>query len=216
MKKHELEHLLRAAGRIVEDDQFIVIGSQSLHAKFPDVPDTLTRAISFEADLIAKNKPERTEWLDAIGIDSRFHQEFGVYADPVDMRTAVLPKGWTGRLVNLKTAATEGVTGLCLDPHDLAISKYVARREKDIEFTLGLATHRLVEKAKLLALLEQTNLNEAQRGRIRGFIEADFASSAALAEPAPLKPLPVSKRRGRLRPGIDGKKNQSMFDAADD
>jgi len=30
------------------------------------------------------------------------------------------------------------VVGLCLDPHDLAIAKYVAGREKDLEFNREL------------------------------------------------------------------------------
>jgi hypothetical protein len=37
VKKQHLEHLLRAAGRIVGDHQFIVIGSQSLRGKYPDL-----------------------------------------------------------------------------------------------------------------------------------------------------------------------------------
>jgi hypothetical protein len=90
---------------------------------------------SFEVDLIAKNLPSRTEWLNYIGQDSLFHETHGYYADPVDEKTAVLPQGWRGRLVNLPPGDTQGVRGLCLDPHDLAIAKYVARRGKDIAFT---------------------------------------------------------------------------------
>ena len=39
MKKKQVDHVLRAAGKIVKDDQFIIIGSQSLHGTFPDLPD---------------------------------------------------------------------------------------------------------------------------------------------------------------------------------
>jgi len=53
MKKQQLDHVLRAAGRITGEKQFIVIGSQSLHAKHADLPDELVT--SFEVDLIAKN-----------------------------------------------------------------------------------------------------------------------------------------------------------------
>ena len=88
MKKSQLDHLLRAARRITRSDQFIVIGSQSLHGRFPDLADEL--CVSVEADLIARNARERTEWLNAIGADSPFHETFGYYADPVDEKTAVL------------------------------------------------------------------------------------------------------------------------------
>ena len=97
MKKSQVEHILRAAGRIVGDNQFIIIGSQSVHAKYPDL--LKGAAISAELDIIAKNKPDRTELLNAIGIDSPFHETYGYYADPVDETTAMLPKGWKARLV---------------------------------------------------------------------------------------------------------------------
>ena len=177
MKKKHLEHLLRAAGRIVGDDQFIVIGSQSLHGKYPDLPDELCE-ISFEADLISKNRPRDTDMLNSIGVDSQFHHEFGFYADPVDTKTAVLPNGWDGRLVNFASAETEGVMGLCLEPHDLAISKYVARRDKDIAFNREIVRRRLLKKSKLIALLKVTPITEERRRAIAGYIENDFARSS--------------------------------------
>src|ERR1039457_5062512 len=81
---------------------------------------------SAEVDLIAKRDASRREWLNAMGQDSKFHEKFGYYADPVDETTAILPKGWKARLVNFPAGDTGGVAGLCLEPHDLAIAKYVA------------------------------------------------------------------------------------------
>lgn len=173
MKKQQLDHVLRAAGRITGEKQFLIIGSQSLHGKFPDLPDDIVR--SAKVDLIAKNIGDRTEWLNVIGQDSPFHETFGYYADPVDEATAVLPIGWKGRLVNLPPGETEGVTGLCLDPHDLAIAKYVAWREKDLIFTRELARRGIVTRDRLLALIEDTPVNEKTRERIRDRIELDFA-----------------------------------------
>ncbi len=174
MKKQQLDHVLRAAGRITGEKQFIIIGSQALHAKFADLPDDILT--SSEVDLIAKGHPDRTEWLNAIGVDSPFHEQFGYYADPVDEATAVLPKGWKGRLINLPAGDTEGVRALCLDPHDLAIAKYVARREKDLVFTSELARRRIVTRKRLFELLEQTPVSADIRERIRQDIGNDFAS----------------------------------------
>ncbi len=182
MKKQQLDHVLRAAGAITGAEQFIIIGSQALHGKYPDLPDTIVRSI--EVDLVAKDEQERTEWLNAIGVDSPFHEQFGYYADPVDASTAVLPKGWKGRLVNLPPGDTGKVRGLCLDPHDLAISKYVARRGKDMDFTRELARRALVDKAKLLALLRVTPVNTETKERIRRCIEADFKPQVP---PAPIR-----------------------------
>jgi hypothetical protein len=180
MKKQQVDHVLRAAGRITGEKQFIIIGSQSLHGKQPDLADDIVR--SAEVDLIAKRDASRTEWLNAIGQDSAFHEQFGYYADPRDERAATLPKGWKGRLINLPDGDTEGVRGLCLDPHDLAIAKYVARREKDVIFTRELAARGIVSRDRLLTLLDQTTVSDEMRERIRGHIARDFSAQREPAE----------------------------------
>lgn len=173
MKKRHVDHVLRAAGRITGERRFIIIGSQALHGRFPDLADEI--GVSVEVDLIAGEHPERGELLNAIGQDSQFHATFGYYADPVDMRTAVLPADWQSRLVPLSAGDTGGVEGLCLDPHDLVISKYVAGREKDLEFNGAIARRGLVEKDRLIALLRQTSLDPARAKVVLGRIERDFA-----------------------------------------
>ena len=162
---------MRAAGRIVGETQFIIIGSQSIHAKYPD--RFSGAAISAEVDIIAKNKPDRTELLNVIGVDSPFHEMYGYYADPVDDTTAMLPMGWMGRLVNLKAEETEGVAGLCLDPHDLLISKYYARREKDIAFNREVISSGVIKKTRLLELLALTPVTDDVKERMRTDIELD-------------------------------------------
>ncbi len=169
MTKQQLDHLLRAAGRITGERQFIIIGSQSLHGRHPDLPDAILG--SAEADLIARNEAARSEWLNAIGQDSPFHVTFGYYADPVDERTATLPRGWKGRLVHLPPGDTDGVSGLCLDPHDLAIAKYVAARDKDRLFTRQLAQRGIIAEARLRELLALTRVDPEVRTRIEASIE---------------------------------------------
>jgi hypothetical protein len=175
MKKRQVDHVLRAAGRITGEKQFIIIGSQSLHGKHPDVADDILR--SFKVDIIAKRDPSRSEWLNAIGQDSHFHEQFGYYADPVDERTAVLPKGWKARLANLPEGETDGVRGLCLDPHDLAIAKYAAGRDKDLVFTRELATRGLVAHDCLERLLDETPVSQEVREQIRIRIGRDFGAA---------------------------------------
>ena len=172
MKKRELDHVLRAAGRITGERQFLIIGSQALHGQYPDLADEIIK--SAEVDLIASKNSNRTEWLNAIGVYSQFHETFGYYADPVDEKTAVLPKGWKGRLVTLPPGETEGVKGLCLEPHDLAVAKYVASRDKDLVFTRELARRGILSEERLLSLLDQTAIDESVRVRIRSQIKRDF------------------------------------------
>ena len=173
MKKQHVDHVLRSAGAITGAKEFIILGSQSLHGTYPDLPDEIVRSI--EVDLIARDQRERTEWLNAIGVDSPFHEQFGYYADPVDESTSVLPKGWKNRLVPLSPGDAQNVRGLCLDPHDLAISKYVARREKDVQFTRELVRRGLLDKTKLISLLEVTPVDKETKTRIRNHVEVDFA-----------------------------------------
>lgn len=175
MNKQQLDHVLRAAGRITGEKQFLIIGSQALHGQYPDLPDEIVR--SAEVDLVAKADADRTEWLNVIGQDSPFHEEFGYYADPVDESTATLPKGWKGRLVNLPPGDTDGVRGLCLEPHDLAIATYVAGREKDRVFTRELARRGITRRDRLLELLDKTSIAGELRERIRDAIERDFAAT---------------------------------------
>jgi uncharacterized nucleotidyltransferase DUF6036 len=172
MKKREVDHILRAAGEITREKQFIIIGSQALHGKYPDLADEIVR--SAEVDLFAKNHPEKSETLNVIGVFSTFHEQYGYYADPVDEATATLPKGWRGRLVNLPPGDTQGVSGLCLEPHDLAIAKYAAGRDKDFLFNHQLILRGLLDQARLLKLLAVTPVADAQRVRIAGRIAMDF------------------------------------------
>jgi hypothetical protein len=190
MKKRELDHVLRAAGRITGEKQFIIIGSQALHGKYPDLADDIVKSV--EVDLLATKSPKRTEWLNAIGVYSQFHETFGYYADPVGEQTATLPTGWKGRLVLLPPGDTEGVTGLCLEPHDLAIAKYVASRDKDLVFTRELARRGIVSEERLLSLLEQTQIDEHARSRIRDQMTRDFHAERSLESRAPEKQPPAA------------------------
>ncbi len=48
MTRAQLEHVIRAAAVISEDDEIVVIGSQAVLGQFPDAPADLT--VSMEAD----------------------------------------------------------------------------------------------------------------------------------------------------------------------
>jgi hypothetical protein len=172
MKKRHIDHVLKVAAELTGERQFIIIGSQALHARWPQAADAIAR--SAEIDLVAKPTADRTQWLNAIGHDSPFHESFGYYADPVDEDAATLPRGWKSRLVHLPEGDTGGVRGLCLDPHDHAISKYVAGREKDLAFTRELARRGYTARKRLLDLLKATPVAETTKGRIRERIARDF------------------------------------------
>lgn len=123
--------------------EIIVIGSKSILGSFPNAPAELT--MSMEADVFPKEAPERSILIDgAIGELSLFHETFGYYAHGVDETTARLPDGWKHRLVKVSNENTRGAIGWCLEPHDLAVSKLVAGREKDLSFVASLLRNRMV------------------------------------------------------------------------
>jgi len=128
-----------------------------------------------ETDIYPKNKPELAGKVDgAIGEGSSFHAEFGYYAQGVGPETAVLPRGRGKRLVKVNNENTSGVTGLCLEVHDLAIFRYVAGRPKDLEFTRELARHKMIDRNTLITRLNDTKMSKADRSRIKSRIQANF------------------------------------------
>lgn len=71
-----------------------------------------------------------------------------------------------------------GVTGLCLEVHDLAISKYVAGREKDHEFTREVAKHGMIRRDILLSRERDTDLSPELRKLVKARMARDFKQSA--------------------------------------
>ena len=173
MQRSALEHVIRASGAIADDDQIVVIGSQSILGEYPDAPARLLA--SMETDIYPMNKPELADKVDgAIGEGSSFHMEFGYYAQGVGPETATLPKGWKKRLISINNENTNGVTGLCLEVHDLAISKYVAGRPKDFEFIGDLVRHEMINRKTMVQCLSETDLSKVDRSRIKSRIESSF------------------------------------------
>jgi hypothetical protein len=176
MNRLQLEHVIRAAATIADDPEIVVIGSQAVLGQFPDAPGELLR--SMEADVWPRHYPERWELIDgSIGELSPFHATFGYYAQGVGPETATLPEGWQDRLVRVEAGGGTDAVGLCLEIHDLVISKYAAGREKDFEFVRTAIVHGMVARETLLARLSGTPVDEALRERLAALIARDFAAS---------------------------------------
>ena len=155
LNRYQLEHILRAAGSIADQSEFIIIGSQAILGTHPDAPDSLL--VSIEADLYPKHHPELSDLIDGtIGELSPFHQTFGYYGHGVGPETAVLPQGWSERLTAICNENTRGVTGWCLHPTDLAYSKLAAGRPKDLDYIRQLQQHRILDEQSLVELISQS------------------------------------------------------------
>jgi hypothetical protein len=155
LRRSELEHAIRAATEIVQQDEVIVIGSQSVLGTWTEdeLPPEATQSVEVDiAPLHDDDAQSLATLLDGVaGELSPFHQTHGFYLQGVGRDTAILPDGWEERLVRVSNDNTNRRTGLCLDALDLCIAKLAAQREKDFTFVAALLEHGLVGQADLRA-----------------------------------------------------------------
>ena len=172
MNREQLEHVIRAAAANADTDQIVIVGSQSILGAYPKVSHPVL-CRSMEADVFPLESPQNSILIDgAIGERSIFHETFGYYAHGVAPETAVLPEGWQGRLVSIQNENTRHYTGWCLEPHDLAVSKLVAGRPKDMEFLAAMQELGMVDRQTLSVRLTATKLDP----NLRSVCEARIAS----------------------------------------
>lgn len=173
MKRKELEHIIRAATTIADDDELIIVGSQAVLGQFPEAPAEL--CVSIEADVYPRNYPERWELIDgSIGELSPFHETFGYYAQGVEPGTAILPDEWQSRLIAIRGPSTRNAIGWCLEIHDLLASKYVANREKVRRFARAAIRHGMVLGNTLIDRFRETELDSELRKRLQAVVELDL------------------------------------------
>lgn len=159
MRRDQLEHAIRTACQITNQDEVIVIGSQAILGTYPeyDLPELATRSMEVDILPITDDNDVTMELADLIvgvaGELSPFEQLHGFSIDGVDLTTAALPDRWRERLVkvqNANTAAPSGqpqYIGWCLDKEDLCVAKLCAFRPKDRDFVDALLQERLVDAA---------------------------------------------------------------------
>jgi hypothetical protein len=83
------------------------------------------------------------------------------------------PAGWRDRTIRFENRATGGAIGLCMEPHDLVITKLCAGREKDLEFVRTLVQERQVDPDILAERLEMVEapgaVTQAARDRLGAY-----------------------------------------------
>ena len=89
---------------------------------------------------------------------------------------------------------TNGATGWCLDPTDLAIAKHVAGRAKDIAFTKEMVRYGLIDNEAFLERLQTVDITPKHREIIR---HRFIAQVAGRDERKPELP-PEEPKGGRL------------------
>ena len=159
MKRRELEVALRAASRIARDLEFILIGSQAVHAHCRRPPAEVL--LSQECDVYPRTRPETANLLASqLGRASLFARRHGFYVDVVTPEIATLPEGWEQRLKPLRIGR---ITAFCLEIHDLLVSKLAAGRLKDLELAGALLKLRLGTATTLRRRINKLSLERDRR-----------------------------------------------------
>jgi hypothetical protein len=164
MKRSELQTALRAAARVTRQSEFILIGSQAIHAHCRRPPAEVL--LSQECDLYPRSHPEVANLLDMeLGPKSAFSRRHGFYVDVVTPDLATLPEGWEKRLKPFRVGL---ITAFCLEVHDLLASKLAAGRLKDLELAGALLKLRLGKTSVLCRRLAALPLaSDRQKTRLR-------------------------------------------------
>jgi hypothetical protein len=166
VRRAELEHLIRAAAQVAQDDELVIVGSQAILGQFPNAPESML--VSREADIYPRNQPERADEIEgSLGDGSYFDSAFGYYAHAVGPETAKAPTGWEERLIPVRNEATDGATGWCLEIHDLVLSKCVAGRDRDWEFVEDALRHELVDPDELQRRAPNLPVDRARVGEVQ-------------------------------------------------
>jgi hypothetical protein len=175
MNQEQLAHVLRAASRIAEEPDVVVIGSQAILGSYNEdqLPDEAIGSI--EVDVTFFNDPDevKSDKVDgAIGELSGFHKMNQYYAQGVSLGLAKLPEGWEGRLVRFENQSSQPGRGLCLEPHDLVASKLAANRDKDLAFAGALLREHLVDAEILIERIRTLPIESGRIETIVAWVEA--------------------------------------------
>lgn len=169
MTKAEFEDLLRRAGKIAGEQDFFLIGSQSLRGVCPAIPRDFPKTV--EADLYPRRRPQAWSLLRAqLGNQSKFFKKRGYYLDCTDPNLATLPEGWMERLIPFRTPRTGNVTAWCLEPHDLFVSKLAVYRNKDRRFLSAMLRHKLIRPNVVLTRIEELPVAKSLQSEMKDLL----------------------------------------------
>jgi hypothetical protein len=84
---------------------------------------------------------------------SQFDAEFGYYCDGVEETTAILPEDWQDRAKLYVGVASNGIEAMVPEPNDIALSKAVAWRPKDVDWLRAAVGHLIINVATMRSRL---------------------------------------------------------------
>lgn len=175
MKLAALQHLVRSACSLADDRTFLVLGSASLLASFPELGagDDLLAA-TYDADLCPEPFDELTGVMldEALGEHRAYYRRHGYHADILrDSILATLPSGWRQRLVAVPACPAASA----LEPHDLAAVKLLVGRPKDLALVRELHQSGRIARETVRERLDALDVPVESKPRLM----ANFQSAMA-------------------------------------
>lgn len=173
MLRSDLIKLINDFKEASGDDPPIIVGSQSFHAFTDAIPEIARQSVECDFMLSSSNFSKRPQIDLKLGILSRYREDHGYFADALGLASVILPDGWRDRLVPYRDDSGK-IIALCADRHDVAVSKFIAGREKDLEFLTSALSSDLIDIASLLGrlmLAVEKVENDVIRDRIERFIQ---------------------------------------------
>ncbi len=152
MLRSDLIKLIKDFRAASGDDLPIIVGSQSFHAFTDNMPEIARKSVECDFMLSSSNFLKRPQIDLTLGIQSPYRVEHGFFADALGLASVTLPDGWRDRLVPYRDDSDK-VIAFCADRHDVAASKLIAGREKDLEFLCSALCTGLIEVDELLKRL---------------------------------------------------------------
>lgn len=133
MQRSDLIKLINDFRDVSGDDVPVIVGSQSFHAFTEYMPEIARTSVECDFMLSSSNFSKRPKIDLTLGIQSPYRVANGFFADALGLASVTLPDGWRDRLVPYHDDSGK-VIAMCADRHDIAVSKLIAGREKDLEF----------------------------------------------------------------------------------
>ena len=169
MRREHFEHVIAVAASVAGEQEIVVIGSQAILGSHPDPPEELLA--SMEADVYPLANPERADEIaGALGDGSPFQGTYGYYAHGVGPETVKAPRGWEHRLIRVpippRPGSEAGAIALCLESHDLVLSKCAAGRQRDWDFAREALKGGVVEYEELERRIDALPISSSDRDHV--------------------------------------------------
>jgi hypothetical protein len=201
----QLEHGIRTVCNLLQTKEVYIVGSQSILAKYPNLSGPVSK--SEEMDVlptlpqgVANDYYNQQTTADIIngsaGEGSPFLATHGFEVEGVVESDLSLPIGWRDRTIPLCNANTNGCTGHCLDPHDMAAAKVAAGRVKDRVAVTNLMRQGIIVPKKLLARIKLIPQEQIHDNTSRSDLEARAKYWHSLGIPTrPVKPATKGSKK---------------------